>query len=234
MEISNSYNRLFSLWGHIDNQHNELISKYIKGSSVLDVGCGYGSLVNYLTLMGLSARGIDYDIESITVGKKLYPKSDITLSNAEQLDGYPSDFFDTVVMKDSFHHLVREGDTKACFDNFKRILKKDGRIVVFDPNPNWIVKLARKLISHKDPEANLDVAKDVLSQYGFFVKGVVFYEFCGIPLSGGYVGIRLIPNVNFLNLICVRLNKLLSKSINGLSMGRYLCWRYLIYADREK
>ena len=58
-----------------------------------------------------------------------------------------------------------------------------------------------------------------------------FYEILGLPLSGGYVGVRLVPNLAFLNSSVAGLNRLASAAANGLGLGRWLCWRYIVHAD---
>ena len=233
MKISNAYKRLFSLYGLIDKQHNILISTKIKGTKVLDVGCGYGALVCHLTHMGINAIGIDCDIKSIQVGKKIFPKVNIKYFHAEKLNIYNSELFDTIVLKDCIHHLIEEYDINTIFNNFKKILKKGGRIIIFDPNPTWILLLSRLIISHKDPKTSLDVALKLLQNEGFMIKGVDFFETIGIALSGGFVGIRLIPNIFSLNSLFAYINEILSKLLNFLHLGRFFCWRYLVYADKK-
>jgi SAM-dependent methyltransferase len=234
MEIKEPYKRLNSLWGIIDKQHNKLITTKISGSRVLDVGCGYGSLTDFLIKKGWDAEGIDNDLESYNVAHKLFPNAKLKLMDANKLgDYYGNGTFNTIVLKDCLHHLVEEEASEVYFLNFRRILKSKGRLVVLDPNPIWILRLVRKLILHKDPEMRLKYALRLLEEEGFRVKGVIFYEVIGLALSGGYVSIRLIPNFKLLNRLVAFINHRTSIGINSLGLGPFLCWRYLIYADKE-
>jgi len=233
MKISNPHKRLFSLWGVIDRQHNQLIASKLSGNKILDAGCGYGSLVDFLLQKGYEAKGIDFDKASVDIATRLFPNVKITPGDIEILNEYVDSSFDTIVLKDCLHHLVGDGDVGGSFKNFRRILKNNGRIVILDPNPIWILRLARKLVSHKDPEAELDSTLRLLDKEGFSVKGLEFYETIGIPLSGGYVGIRLVPNRPFLNRIIAGANSVISHLVNQLRLGKYLCWRYLVYADKK-
>jgi SAM-dependent methyltransferase len=229
MKIKNSHERLFSLWGAIDEQHNELIASKVTGKRVLDVGCGYGSLVNYLDKQGFDVEGWDHDPESIKVAHELFPESPIKLADAEREEHVGS--FDTVILKDSLHHLAGEGDVQASFQNIRRLLNDRGRLVILDPNPMWILRTARKLASHVDPEASCDFAVRLLQEQGFEVRGIQYHEILGLPLSGGYVGLRLVPNWQPLNQLVATANASLSRFVNRLGLGSQLCWRYLIHAD---
>ena len=233
MKIKEPYKRLSSLWGIIDNQHNKLIATKISGSRVLDVGYGYGSLADFLKKEGWDAEGIDNDLESYNVAQKLFPNAKLKLMDAKKIgDYYGNGTFDTIVLKDCLHHLVGKDASEVYFLNFRRILKSKGRLVVLDPNPIWILRLVRKLILHKDPEMRLEYALRLLEEEGFRVKGVKFYEMIGLALSGGYVGIRFIPNIKLLNRLVAFINHRASIGINSLGLGPFLCWRYLIYADK--
>src|SRR5688572_26518006 len=48
------------------------IQNYINRSSVIDIGCGYGTLVSYLTDRKIDAIGIDISQAAITKGKQMY------------------------------------------------------------------------------------------------------------------------------------------------------------------
>ena len=233
LKIRNPHKRLFSLWGVIDCRHNQLIASKLSGNKILDAGCGYGSLVNFLSQKGYEAEGIDFDKASVDIAKRLFPNVKIKPADIERLNEYADCSFDTIVLKDCLHHLAGDGDVRGSFKNFRRILKNNGRIVILDPNPIWIVRLARKLAFHKDPKAELKFTLNLLDKEGFLVKGLEFYETIGIPLSGGYVGIRLVPNTPLLNRIIAGANSVISHLVNQLGIGKYLCWRYLVYADKK-
>lgn len=232
MKIENPHLRLLSLWGHIDRQHNELIASRVIGKRILDVGCGYGALVEFLRRRGYDTVGIDFNEACITAGKSLFPQANLRLANAEELNAFDSDLFDPLVLKDCLHHLVGEGDVRKAFQQFRRILKRQGRIIILDPNPQFILRVARKIIFHLDPEATPELAKSLLVEEGFSVRGLVYYEVLGLALSGGYVGPRLVPNLTFLNRTVAISNRLLSSCVTRLGAGRHICWRYLVYADR--
>jgi len=231
MHVENAHQRLKSLWGRIDRQHNELIASRLMGSRILDVGCGYGSLVSFLIELGYRAEGVDYDGANIEVAKEMFPKANVRQANGEDLANYPDQSIDSIVLKDCMHHLVGEGDVQKAFRMFRRVLVPKGRIIILDPNPTLIVRAARMLVSHKDPEASLECTLHILEESGLQVKGVDFYETIGLPLSGGYVGPRLVPAIGPIEQTIALLNKWLSKAANGTGLGKVVCWRYIVYAD---
>jgi SAM-dependent methyltransferase len=231
MRIADPQQRLTTAWGRIDRQHNALIAARVAGNRVLDVGCGYGSLVNYLRSRGFQAEGIDFDPASIEAASRLFPEAAVHLENAESLERYPAGSFDSLVLKDALHHLVCEGDFRAACATFRRLLVPGGRVVVLDPNPMWILRLARRVAAHDDVSVDPQRALSVLGDNGFEVRGIAYYEVLGLPLSGGYVGVRLVPNWPPLNAGLAGLNRIASSVVNAFRLGPQLCWRYIIHAD---
>jgi SAM-dependent methyltransferase len=232
MKIENCHERLNSAWGVIDAQHNQLVASRLSGKRVLDVGCGYGSLVAYLRAQGFDAEGWDYDPESIRISDTLFPDGRVKLVSVDgELPAAPGTF-DSIVLKDSLHHLAGEGDIEKGFANIRGLLKDGGRLVILDPNPTALVRFARKIVSHVDPEAPLDLAVRVLNKERFDIKSVDFYETIGLPLSGGYVGPRLVPNWQPINHLLAAANDRLSRAVTRLGVARSVCWRYVIAADK--
>ena len=231
MKVLNAHERLSTLWGLIDRQHNALIASRLAGKKVLDIGCGYGALVSYLAAQGFDAQGVDFDREAVTVANRIFPKAKVSLANAESLDQYPAHSFDSIILKDALHHLVCEGDFVAAAATFRRLLVPGGRLVILDPNPSWLVRTARRLSAHHDVEASPARALAVLRSNSFTVKGMEYYETIGLPLSGGYVGVRFIPNLDLLNRTVAGCNRGISWLVNRAGLGPQLCWRYVIPAD---
>jgi SAM-dependent methyltransferase len=188
--------------------------------------------VSFLQSKSYDAEGIDLSELSIQRAKSLFPKANTKLADAQKLEAYEEGLFDTITLKDCFHHLVGEGDVRKAFEHFRRILKSHGRIVILDPNPNPVLRLARKIVFHLDPEAGPDLANELLAKEGFSVQGLSYYETIGLALSGGYVGLRLVPNFAPLNNAVAAANARLSSFVNRIGWGKSICWRYLIHADR--
>lgn len=231
MKVRDPHERLQSLWGLIDQRHNELLAGQLLGSRVLDVGCGYGSLVNYLIGRGFDAEGWDADPAAIERGRRLFPRARLAVRSLENPVGPPVAPYDAIVLKDALHHLVHEGDIDAAFARIRRLLRAGGRLVLSDPNPTWLLRAARAIVGHEDPEASSELALQLLARHGFTVRRLQFHETIGLALSGGYVGIRLVPNWLPLNRAVASVNQGLSDLVDRVGLGRGCCWRYLIAAD---
>ena len=79
---------------------NEVIDMYEQKDKikVLDVGCGSGYSVNYLSQQGFDATGIDASEEIIEIGKKKYKNVNIKVMDANKID-FPNDYFDLILFE---------------------------------------------------------------------------------------------------------------------------------------
>ncbi|HKY38356.1 MAG TPA: class I SAM-dependent methyltransferase [Polyangiaceae bacterium] len=220
--------RLDGFYGRVDERLNERIAERAVGESVLDIGCGFGSLTEHLRQRGFEATGIDLLEECIAAGKARYPQADLRLA-AAHLD-FPDASFDTVVLKDTIHHIYEEDDVAAFLKAVRRIARR--RLLVLDPNPMSVLLLARKLIGHVDPVCAPADAIRVLSEAGFKVSGVSYSDLLAFPMSGGYVGPIIVPaRPRFVGSALLALDAGLFALLNAASLGRFLGWRYLLVAD---
>ncbi len=110
---------------------NELIIKAIKdsyGLKVLDIGGGTGSLAKELISLGATVTILDPEINMTKIAKE--KSKEIKIINGYS-DNIPLEDFsiDVIIMRDSFHHIIKKEETlQEC----KRVLKKDGRIIIYD------------------------------------------------------------------------------------------------------
>ena len=112
----------------------EQIENYIpKNSKFLDVGCGAGySLMRACENLNCSVEGIDADPGSHGVGrfvKDLVNDVSIKQGFAEDLP-YANDSFDVVY---SSHVLEHVNDESKALEEMKRVLKKDGVLIIGMP-----------------------------------------------------------------------------------------------------
>jgi ubiquinone/menaquinone biosynthesis C-methylase UbiE len=214
-------NRLDGPYGAVDARANERIAGYVRGQHVLDLGCGFGSLVDYLaTTCGLQAVGIDMLEDQVAAGRARFPAADLRVG-----DGglpFPDKSFDTVVLKESLHHLAAEGDVDSTMAEVVRVCRQ--RIIVFEPNPSIPLRLGRTLISHVDPTCTPAMARAILRSAGLSVASIEYSDALAFPLSGGYVGKPIAGGGIVFGLDRVLL---------GL-FGRHVAWRYLMVADIDR
>ena len=111
----------------------------------------------------------------------------------------------------------------------KRVCKK--RIIISDPNPMWVLIMARKLINHVDPVCSPADAKGILEKHDLELVHQSYSEVFAFPASGGFVGKPLLPNFSLSNKIVLGLDNLIGSALNLTGLGGVFCWRYLIVAD---
>ena len=99
--------------------------------TILDVGCGTGTLLSLITYKNSNATisGIDLSPEMIRVAKsKLGEKADLRVGDSEELPWTESNF-DVLLNTQSFHHYPNPGKVLA---EMKRVLKPNGHLIIAD------------------------------------------------------------------------------------------------------
>lgn len=109
-------------------------SKFVENRKVLDLGCGEGYGSKILSQQALQIAGIDIDAATIQSAQSKYgnQKIDFKVASATQLD-FPDQSFDTVVCFELIEHLSAT-DQNLCLNEIKRVLKKDGQLIISTPN----------------------------------------------------------------------------------------------------
>ena len=232
MKIYNPERRLRRFAGDVIASQNRDIIKLITGDSILEVGSGYGTLINQIKNEKPNISritGIDNDITYIKMAKKLY-NIDILSYSAYQMN-FPNDSFDTVILRDSIHHLAENNKLQDAMHEIKRVCKKE--LIVFDPNPTRLVRLCRRFINHEDNEAALDFVLKTLEDNNFKAISCQWRDVIAHPLGGGFVSLELIPNIKFIKKWILTCDRFLNRVLAKLKLQHYFCWRYLIYAKKN-
>jgi 2-polyprenyl-3-methyl-5-hydroxy-6-metoxy-1,4-benzoquinol methylase len=169
----------------------ELVELHVpKRGRVLDFGCGYGMLSNFLALKSPNRRvlGIDLNRERIEVAKrssKGHPEVSFQLGDVRDFQGIP---FDTVVMTDVLHH-ISDDKVRVLLRIIHSCLSDNGILVVLDvgrsPSRKFyttylidrLLNLTRSLHYRSQ-----DLLMRLLGQSGFWVHQAVPAD-RGLPLS---------------------------------------------------
>lgn len=116
----------------IRNFYNSLVSlaSSVSPNTVLDVGCGEGFTMEILKTNKIATfiEGIEYENDTISLAKKLFPNLNISKGSAYQLP-YKNNSFDLVVCTEVLEHL--ENPTLALTESI-RVSKKN--IIISVPN----------------------------------------------------------------------------------------------------
>jgi len=112
----------------------ETVESHVPGKGrILDFGCGYGMLSNFLALRSPHRQvlGIDLNKDRIEVAmrsSKGHPAVSFQLGDVRDFQGIP---FDAVVMTDVLHH-IDEDRVRVLLRIIRACLSDDGTLVVLD------------------------------------------------------------------------------------------------------
>jgi ubiquinone/menaquinone biosynthesis C-methylase UbiE len=111
-----------------------------ENSSVIEIGCGTGFLLN--KLKPSRAVGIDISSEMIVTAKKTYPDKEFQVMDAENIT--LSETFDYVLISDTLGYFE---DIQKSFSELKKITHPGSRIIITYHNFLWnpVTKLAEYL-----------------------------------------------------------------------------------------
>jgi 23S rRNA (guanine745-N1)-methyltransferase len=99
---------------------------------VLDAGCGDGFYLGSLAReMGFDAHGVDISIPAIDSAARRYPQCEWIVANADRLLPYPDDSFS----------IVLSITARMNPDEFRRVLRHGGRLLVALPAPEDLIEL---------------------------------------------------------------------------------------------
>jgi SAM-dependent methyltransferase len=110
-------------------------------SPVLEIGCGRGYVINYLTQKGLDATGVELSEEAIRQAEKEYPGIKMIKSTNPNALPFEEEEFKTIVSFDVLEHFE---SVDVHLAEVKRVLKKGG-IYAFQ-TPNILTNLPKEII----------------------------------------------------------------------------------------
>jgi len=169
----------------------ELVESHVpQKGRILDFGCGYGMLSNFLSLKSADRQvlGIDLNRARVEVAKrssKGHPEVSFQLGDVRDFQGIP---FDAVVMTDVLHH-IDDDDVRVLLRIIHSCLSDHGTLVVLDVDRSPLRKfyatyLIDRLLNLTRPlhYRSRDLLMLLLGQSGFWVRQVVPAD-RGLPLS---------------------------------------------------
>jgi ubiquinone/menaquinone biosynthesis C-methylase UbiE len=232
MKIESPERRLDRFWGKVDRKHIELIGGWLRGPRVLDLGCGYGSFTEAVQRdLGFECVGVDAEEENLEIARRRFPTGEFIRADAEDLP-LETGSFDSVVLKDTLHHLVEESDWERVSRELLRVSAPRARLIFFDPNVHALLRIARRGVRHEDAECTFEQATALMRELGYKQIHTSFHTLFSQPLSGGFVGPELVPNRPRVHGAILRTEEKLEQRLNRRGLGRGLAWRYLVVGER--
>ncbi len=218
--------KLNGLYGLVARRQNEAIRNCCAGVSALDVGAGYGNLTRQLKDAGLQCTGIEIDSEKIQLAQQWFG---VELEDRDiYANGYADGQFDTVIFREVLRHLRMEQAIK----NAVRIAAK--RIIIFQANPIWLLRLVYRVTGHHEhAQYSLDDIAQALKDAGLNVRKIAYMDTVAFPLSGGYIGRQMVPAWRWFYTLVLAADEALGWLVRFLGVGRWVCYRGLILADKS-
>ncbi len=168
------YSDLYELeekhWWHKAKRETSLylINKFLKSNynKILDVGCGTGKNIESMAGFG-KVWGIDIEKESIKYCKFRGLK-EIKIVSSDKT-GFQSSFFDLVTLLDVLEHTEEEKTLKEL----KRILKKDGLVLITVPAYLWLWSRWDEVLHHKRRYTQKSLIR-ILEKNGFKILEISY------------------------------------------------------------
>jgi 2-polyprenyl-3-methyl-5-hydroxy-6-metoxy-1,4-benzoquinol methylase len=108
--------------------------KFVEGKSVLDIACGTGYGLGVLKSHARSVTGVDVDIEAVEQAKaECCENTTVVLGSGLGLP-FPDESFDVVTTFETLEHLHDRG---GFLSELKRVLKRNGTLILSTPNANY-------------------------------------------------------------------------------------------------
>jgi len=189
------------------------ILKEGEGQSILEIGCGIGTVVHTLTEEGYQAFGTDISDKAIRYGKEKYPNTRLEVQKAEKIE-FEDNSFDIVLSFDLFEHIA---EIDKHVGEVRRVLRPKGYYLFQTPNKYsnaTFETLAKKSFKWREFHPSLHSPgglKRRMSKHGFtteFVKMNPINEFTLDKLRSkfGKLG-EVFKHVNFTHLpLCLQPN----------------------------
>jgi SAM-dependent methyltransferase len=215
--------RLRGFYGAVASVQNHSILQLVTGATVLELGCGYGTFVEETSKRGKEAFGLDIDFGTLGIGKRTYPILQGRLIQGDiGLLPFKEKSFQTVILRESLHHVGWE----KIFPEILRVCEKE--IIIFEPNPNWFLRLGRRIISHEDQEVPLKRLLRLLEELGVVIQEFHFRDLIAFLLSGGFVGWAFVPPIKKLYPVLLKMDSMFHYYSRILGVEKAVCWRYLV------
>ncbi len=127
-------------------------TQFSKSKTVLDIACGTGYGSQLLSTKGEAIKviGIDISKNAIEFSKKYYQEDNINflIDDAQTLTSQSDDSFDLIVSFETIEHI---NYPEKFIKQTKRLLKKDGILIISTPNANTYPKGNKYHINEQSP-----------------------------------------------------------------------------------
>jgi SAM-dependent methyltransferase len=104
-----------------------ILSRLIEGP-IIDMGCGFGDFLKYLSIKGRYAMGLDSNLQHVEICKKLG-----LIAKLGDILNFQSDIkFNNVILDNVLEHLDLN-EIEFFYSNIRNIVCKGGRLIIIVP-----------------------------------------------------------------------------------------------------
>lgn len=150
---------------YLNSFENDVLYKFLgnlKDKEVLDVGCGTGRLIKFMSERGAQVSGTDVSEGMLEIARKNFPDLSFVKAEAENLP-YEDNSFDLVVAAFVIVHLK---NLDKFFEEVYRVLKDGGVFILSNINQRKAPKLELKDGEEIVIESHYHRPEDVLKELG--------------------------------------------------------------------
>jgi methionine biosynthesis protein MetW len=143
---------------------NSILALIGRGKTVLDIGCHDGSISVLVTANGNKVSGLDVSTDAVTLARR--KGLDAKAWDIEKGLPYEDGSFDIVLMGEVLEHIF---DVNSVLEEVKRVLDKEGALVVSTPN---LASLGRRvmLLLGKNPFIESSMSGNAAGHVRYFVR----------------------------------------------------------------
>jgi 2-polyprenyl-3-methyl-5-hydroxy-6-metoxy-1,4-benzoquinol methylase len=127
-----------------------LVQSLGKNGTVLDLGCGNGSLSHELSKLGFEVHGVDRSESGIQIAREAFPQGHFLLCDVENdlsPDPFLAESFDVVVSTEVVEHVYHP---RQLIQNAFRLLKPSGHFIVSTPYHGYVKNVVLALSGKMD------------------------------------------------------------------------------------
>lgn len=101
---------------------------------VLDVGCGGGRLLGYLSKLGAQSHGVDISPSMVEHCRKAYPEADVRVGDLAALHRVVEGPFDAILMMDNLIDIYADAERRAVLAGLRELISADGLLIFSSHN----------------------------------------------------------------------------------------------------
>lgn len=191
-----------------------LISSFLEGKKILEVGCGTGNLVQFLSGRNLEIIGTDYSNVYLEKARKKNPNVEFFIADLLHKEEWNSlrNSFDSVIASEVIEHIE---DDLTALETIHSLLKPNGVLVLTVPAFNSLYSPIDKKIGHYRRYSKKSICMK-MQKAGFKIEKTRYWNLLGLL---GWLFTFKILKKDF---------KTTKKPFIGLILGKWLSFESII------